>query len=46
MLFRSGTVLDMIKGENDITFDQDFYEGVFEDENSSTDSLDEGIKVE
>lgn len=42
----SGTVLDMIKGENDITFDQDFYEGVFEDENSSTDSLDEGIKVE
>ncbi len=42
----SGTVLDMIKGEDDITFEDGYYEGVFEDENSSTNSLEEGIIVE
>lgn len=42
----SGTVLDMIKGEDDITFEDGYYEGVFEDENSSTNSLEEEIIVE
>lgn len=42
----SGTVLDMIKGEDDITFEDGYYEGIFEDENSSTNSLEEGIIVE
>lgn len=37
----SGTVLDMIKGEDDITFEEDVYEGF--DENAPVDSFEEGI---
>ena len=37
----SGTVLDMIKGEDDITFEEEYYEGF--DENAPVDSFEEGI---
>ena len=37
----SGTVLDMIKGEDDIIFEEEYYEGF--DENAPLDSFEEGI---